>query len=472
MTRLVVLVICLWASVTGPAGAQQGGKALPDNRAQIELSFAPLVAKAAPAVVNIFTTKQVQARQVNPLFNDPFFRRFFGDRFARPDSGGRREQQNSLGSGVIVDPSGVIVTNLHVIQGADAIRVVLADRREMAAQVIGSDEKTDLAFLRVDNGEDPLPFLAFRDSDELEVGDLVLAIGNPFGVGQTVTSGIVSALARTQVGVTDVGSFIQTDAAINPGNSGGALVGLDGKLAGVNTAIFSRSGGSHGIGFAIPANLVRSVLSGLTRDGRVVRPWLGAWGEAVTQDIAFSFGLDRPGGALINRVYPNGPAARAGIRPGDLIVAVDGRAISEPAALTYRIATRSVGETARIDLLRKGQRLTVDLSLEPPSAEPPANRTLIAGRNPLTGAEIANMSPALAEEVGEDDPKPGVYILRIRRGSPAARLRFRPGDRLLSVNRVEATSVAAVRRVIESGAQQFRMQVDRGGKTLELTIGG
>ena len=270
-----VVMAAVFAAAVGPASA---GKALPTSRGEVELSFAPLVKTAAPAVVNIYTRKVVRTRRLAPLFDDPFFRRFFGDKFGFGNGRPRQRIQNSLGSGVIVAGEGIVVTNRHVIEGADQITVVLADRREFDATIVGSDDRTDLAVLRIDAGVDSLPSLDLRDSDTLEVGDLVLAIGNPFGVGQTVTSGIVSALARTQVGISDLNFFIQTDAAINPGNSGGALVTMDGKLAGINSAIFSKSGGSHGIGFAIPANMVRSVVAGLAEGRRLVRPWLGAWG--------------------------------------------------------------------------------------------------------------------------------------------------------------------------------------------------
>ncbi|MEQ8195082.1 MAG: trypsin-like peptidase domain-containing protein, partial [Rhodospirillales bacterium] len=309
-----LLAVCLFVSGQ-PAWSAE--KTLPHSRGQIELSFAPLVKKVAPAVVNIYSRKVVKTRRFSRLFEDPFFRRFFGDGlgFDEPE----RRVQNSLGSGVIIQNDGLIVTNHHVIAGADEIIVVLPDRREFEATLVGSDERTDLAVLRIGVGTEKLPVLTWRDSDALEVGDLVLAIGNPFGVGQTVTSGIVSAVARTKVSDSGPTYFIQTDAAINPGNSGGALVTLDGRLVGINTAIFSQSGGSHGIGFAIPANMVRAVVSGLTKGGRLVRPWFGAWGQAVTADIAASLGLARPRGVMINEVYAGGPAGRAGIAVGDVI---------------------------------------------------------------------------------------------------------------------------------------------------------
>ncbi|MCK4940428.1 MAG: trypsin-like peptidase domain-containing protein, partial [Rhodospirillaceae bacterium] len=287
-------------STSGVVMAQSASnKTVPAGNAQLHLSYAPLVRGAAPAVVNIYTAKTVSVRRFAPLFNDPFFQQFFGRQLKRSVPGPKKKIQNSLGSGVIVSPDGTIVTNHHVIEGAEEIKVVLSDRREFEAVMVGSDERTDLAVLKIKSKNDDFSFLKLTNSDDLEVGDLVLAIGNPFGVGQTVTSGIVSALARTQVGVSDLGSFIQTDAAINPGNSGGALIGMDGKLVGINTAIFSKSGGSMGIGFAIPSNMVSSVVSAIQTGGRAVRPWFGASGQAVSADIASSIGLDRPMGVMI-----------------------------------------------------------------------------------------------------------------------------------------------------------------------------
>ena len=265
----IVLALGLTVSLASNALAE---KRTPSSKEQVMLSYAPLVKKAAPAVVNIYTRKVVRTRSYSPLFDDPFFRRFFGDTLRGVPAPTRKRVQNSLGSGVIVDGSGTVVTNHHVIAGADDVTVVLADRREFDAKIIGSDERTDLAVLKIDTAGEVLPSLKFRDSDDIEVGDLVLAIGNPFGVGQTVTSGIVSAIARTNVGISDLGSFIQTDASINPGNSGGALVTMDGRLVGINSAIYSKGGGSVGIGFAIPANMVRTVIDGLLGGGKLVRP--------------------------------------------------------------------------------------------------------------------------------------------------------------------------------------------------------
>jgi len=287
---------------------------------------------------------------------------------------------------------------VHVIEGADEVKVSLADRREFEASIVLKDKRSDLAVLRIKDGSARFPFLDMANSDALQVGDIVLAIGNPFGVGQTVTHGIVSALARTQVGITDYQFFIQTDAPINPGNSGGALVDMTGKLVGINTAIFSRSGGSQGIGFAIPANMVRVVVNSARGGGSAVkRPWLGAKLQPVTPDIADSMGLKRPAGALIANVLPNSPAARAGLKPGDVIMSVDGQAVDDPNAFDYRFATKPLGGSALIAALRGGRDLTATVALQT-APDVPRDELTIHSRSPFSGAKVANLSPALADE--------------------------------------------------------------------------
>src|SRR3989441_7873494 len=335
--------IALFATLSvGSASAQD--RRVPSSAAELRLSYAPIVQRVQPAVVNVYAAKVVQNR--NPLLDDPIFRRFFGVPGQQPE-----QMQRSLGSGVMVDPAGLVVTNNHVIEGADQVKISLADKREFEAEIVLKDSRTDLAVLRVKDGKEKFATLDFANSDELLVGDVVLAIGNPFGVGQTVTHGIISALARTQVGITDYQFFIQTDAAINPGNSGGALVDMTGKLAGINTAIFSRSGGSQGIGFAIPANMVRVVVASAKGGGKAVkRPWLGARLQAVTPEIAETLGLRLPSGALVANVSPNSPAAKAGLKPSDLIVAIDSQAVDDPNAFDYRFATRQLGGAAQIDV--------------------------------------------------------------------------------------------------------------------------
>src|SRR5215475_14728032 len=325
---VITAALVLLPALGGIAAAEsplQDDRVVPSSPGELKLSYAPVVKRAAPAVVNVYAAKVVANR--NPLLDDPFFRRFFGGN----GQGVPREQvQRSLGSGVIVDAGGFVVTNNHVVEGADQVKISLSDKREFECTIVLKDSRSDLAVLKVKDGRERFPVIDFGDSDALQVGDVVLAIGNPFGVGQTVTHGIVSAVARTQVGITDYQFFIQTDAAINPGNSGGALVDLGGKLIGINTAIFTRSGGSQGIGFAIPANMVRVVVASAKAGGSTVRrPYLGARLQTVTAEIASSLDLKRPAGALVSAVTPSSPAARAGLKPGDLITTIDGLTVDD-----------------------------------------------------------------------------------------------------------------------------------------------
>ena len=343
LTATLLAAIALAGIVAVSAQNARAQERRVPTAAELRLSYAPVVQRVAPAVVNVYAAKVVQFR--NPLFDDPIFRRFFG-----VPGGGSSQVQRSLGSGVIVDPSGLIVTNVHVIEGADEVKVALADKREFEAEIVLKDKRSDLAVLRLKDAHERFPVLDFANSDALEVGDVVLAIGNPFGVGQTVTHGIVSALARTQVGITDYQFFIQTDAAINPGNSGGALVDLAGRLVGINTAIFSRSGGSQGIGFAIPANMVRVVVASAKAGGMTVkRPWLGARLQAVTPDIADSMGLKRPAGALIASVTRGEPGRHMpASSPATSSCRSTGRRSTIVNAFDYRFATKPLGGQAAV----------------------------------------------------------------------------------------------------------------------------
>jgi len=459
----------VFAAVLAAATGAQAQR-VPESRADIALSFAPLVKRVAPAVVNIYAKKVVRNAPASPFFDDPFFRRFFGDSFS---FGFPRERiQNSLGSGVVVRGDGIVVTNFHVINESDEITVVLADRREFDATLVGADQTTDLAFLRIDPRGEKLPFVEFRDSDELEVGDLVLAIGNPFGVGQTVTSGIVSAMARTARGVSDFGFFIQTDAAINPGNSGGPLVAMDGRLVGINTAIYTRSGGSNGIGFAIPSNMVRAVMAGVMSGGKLRRPWTGLSGQDVTAELAQSLRLPRPVGVLVNEVYPSSPAARAGIQVGDVVTVVNGREVDDGASLRYRVATLATGGAARVTVRRGGAERTVALPLEEAPETPPRNVTPLDGRHPLAGATVANLSPALAEELSLGGQYRGVVVVDLRPGTVAQRVGFRAGDVVLRVNDAEVATVAALQRALERGGGRWQITLRRDGVVRSIVLQG
>ncbi|WP_031550731.1 Do family serine endopeptidase [Parvularcula oceani] len=440
----------------------------PPTDAALRASYAPVVKVAAPAVVNVYTQRTVRT-QARSVFDDPFFREFFGNRGM---AGRTRERvQSSLGSGVIVDPGGLIVTNNHVVEGTDAIKVVLADRREFTAEVLLTDPQTDIAVLKVEAQD--LPALEFADSDAAQVGDVVLAIGNPFGVGQTVTSGIVSAVSRNAASATDYQFFIQTDAAINPGNSGGALVDASGKLLGVNTAIYSRSGGSNGIGFAIPGNLVqRVVASAAGGEAMVRRPWLGVRAERVDSRIAQAVGLDRPRGALIADVYPDGPADEAGLEPGDVVLSIAGTEIYEPEALRYRPATLEAGERVALVVLRGGEERDLTARLSYPPERPARNEAVLAGNSPLSGAQVANLSPALAEALGRDPFEAGVVVLDVAARSLAARYGFGRGTVILAINGQLTPTVEAVQAALRRPASFYTMRLRTpDGRVTTLRIG-
>ncbi|WBU28401.1 DegQ family serine endoprotease [Rhodopseudomonas palustris] len=455
-------VLCVSLALTTPLAAQD--RRVPSSPAELKLSYAPIVQHVQPAVVNVYAAKVVQNR--NPLLEDPIFRRFFG-------VPGQPEQiQRSLGSGVMVDASGLVVTNNHVIEGADQVKVALADKREFEAEIVLKDSRTDLAVLRLKDTSEKFPTLDFANSDDLLVGDVVLAIGNPFGVGQTVTHGIVSALARTQVGITDYQFFIQTDAAINPGNSGGALVDVSGKLVGINTAIFSRSGGSQGIGFAIPANMVRVVVASAKSGGKAVkRPWLGARLQAVSPEIAETLGLKRPGGALVASVTKGSPAERAGLKLSDLIVSIDGFAIDDPNAFDYRFATRPLGGAAQLEVQRSGKavKLSIPLETAPDSGR---DELVITSRSPFQGAKIANISPAIADEMRLDPSVEGVVVTDLPDDSTAANVGFQKGDIIVAVNNTRIAKTSDLERVAGQTARLWRIMLVRGGQQIQVTLGG
>lgn len=455
-------ILCLSLALTTPLAAQE--RRLPSSQAEIRLSYAPIVQHVQPAVVNVYAAKLVQNR--NPLLDDPIFRRFFG-------VPGQPEQiQRSLGSGVMVDASGLVVTNNHVIEGADQVKVALADKREFEAEIVLKDSRTDLAVLRLKDTKEKFPTLDFANSDDLMVGDLVLAVGNPFGVGQTVTHGIVSALARTQVGITDYQFFIQTDAAINPGNSGGALVDMTGKLVGINTAIFSRSGGSQGIGFAIPANMVRVVVASAKSGGKAVkRPWLGARLQAVTPEIAETLGLKRPGGALVASVTKGSPAERSGLKLSDLIVSIDGFTIDDPNAFDYRFATRPLGGAAQIEVQRNGKPVKLSIPLET-APDTGRDELVITSRSPFKGAKIANISPAIADEMRLDPSVEGVVVTDLADDSTAANVGFQKGDIIVAVNNSRIAKTSDLERIAGQSPRLWRIMLVRGGQQIQVTLGG
>jgi Do/DeqQ family serine protease len=455
------LAIVLSAILAGGASAQE--RVIPTSPQQVELSFAPIVKRVAPAVVNVYAQHVVE--NSNPFLADPFFRQFFG---AVP----RQQIERSLGSGVIVDASGLVVTNYHVIEGASEVKVALSDKREFSADIVLKDQRSDLAVLRIKDAKERFPTLPFANSDDLQVGDVVLAIGDPFGVGQTVTHGIVSAVARTDVGISDYQFFIQTDAAINPGNSGGPLVDMSGRMVGLNSAIYSRSGGSQGIGFAIPANMVRVVVASAEGgSGAVKRPWLGAKLQEVTPDIADSLGLPRPSGALVASVAADSPAAHAGIKTGDVIVSVDGTAVDDPTAFNYRFATKPLGGTAQLSVIRQGHAVVVPVALQG-LPDLPRDEVEIRARSPFRGATVANLSPALADEMRLDPNAQGVVITNVADGSEAQSLGFQKGDVIVSVNDLKIGKPADLEHVAATGGRQWRITITRGGQQISVMFSG
>jgi Do/DeqQ family serine protease len=467
LRRVAAAVLVAAAPLAAAAQERSPVRRVPSSPDELRLSYAPVVQRAAPAVVNVYAAKMVAVR--NPLFDDPIFRRFFG---VPGGPGGPGDPvQRSLGSGVLVDPTGLVVTNNHVIEGADQVRVSLADKREFEAEMVLKDSRSDLAVLQIKAQDERFPALELADSDALEVGDVVLAIGNPFAVGQTVTHGIVSAVARTQVGITDYQFFIQTDAAINPGNSGGALVDLAGRLVGINTAIFSRSG-SQGIGFAIPANMVKVVVASAKSGGSTVRrPWLGARLQGVTPEIAEGLGLKRPTGALIASVAPASPAARAGLKTGDLITAIDGLQVEDANAFEYRFATKPIGGTARLGIVRAGTELALNVALEA-VPDTPHEELVIASPSPFQGAKVSNLSPALAERLRLDPSSDGVVIIDIANGSPAQSLGFQPGDLVLSVNNAKIAKTRDLERVAGQQTRRWSITIVRAGQRLSVELRG
>ncbi len=458
----IFAAVCVMVGAT--AFAQD--RVVPDSRAEITMSFSPVVKKTAPAVVNIYTKRVVQQR-VSPFMGDPLFQQFFGDLGAR---GLTREQvQSSLGSGVIVEPNGLIITNAHVVKGAQEIMVVLNDRREFEAKISLLDEKSDLAILRVDAKGELLPHAPLKPSENLEVGDIVIAIGNPFGVGQTVTSGIVSALARSSLNINDFNFFIQTDAAINPGNSGGPLVAMDGGVVGINSAIYSRSGGSLGIGFAIPSEMVATVIAaekgGNHTEKYIARTWLGIDGQPVSSDIAESLGMKVPHGVLVTKIHSASPLVKEGMQVGDVVVKVNGRAINDGAELKFRLATLPLGEEVTLDVLRKGEEKTFTVRSIAAPDSPPRNQKKLEGRHPLSGVTVANINPAVSIELNIQKEE-GVVVM-----DSASRL-VQSGDLILAINKDEVKDVKYLEAAIAKALKQkiFAITIERNGQKTQIVI--
>jgi len=467
LNPLYFLLVMMTAGFLAPSAftaANAQTARVPESQAEIQLSFAPLVKRVAPSVVNVYAARRPV--QTSPFAGDPFFERFFGGRgFGRP------RNQNSLGSGVIVAENGVVITNHHVIKDADEVKIALSDGREFEAEIILKDEASDLAVLKVIEDAIFTP-IEIGNSEDALVGDLVLAIGNPFGVGQTVTSGIISAVARSTQGIGDFGFFIQTDAAINPGNSGGALIDMRGRLIGINTAIFSRSGGSNGIGFAIPSNMVEVAIQSARVGDTLRRPWIGATFQNVSAEIAQSLGLEKPRGALVTNVVRDGPADQVGIKAGDIILAVNDNQIEHINALGYRLTTVGIGNLATFDLLSRGERKRARLELIAAPETIPANETELPSRSVMGGAVVANLSPAIAQKIKVPSDKQGVIVLDIQRGSPAAANRLRPGDIIREINGEPIARVADIEPVISQQGRRWVFVVERQGREVIMDRDG
>ncbi|HAM52537.1 MAG TPA: peptidase [Nitrospiraceae bacterium] len=434
---------------------------------KISQAMVEIVAAAKPGVVNISSTQRIKTPGVpSPFFNDPLFRKFFGDEFGYLDRP-REYTQASLGSGVIVDKDGYILTNNHVVQNADEIKVKLSDKREFKGRVIGADSKTDLAVIKIDSNN--LPAMKFGDSDRLKVGETVIAIGNPYGLSQTVTSGIVSATGRANVGIADYEDFIQTDAAINPGNSGGALVNVRGQLIGINTAIFSTSGGYQGIGFAIPSSMAKAVMENLIKKGKVVRGWMGLSVQPVTPDLAKQFKITEETGALVNDVTENGPAEKGGIRRGDVIVAFNGKEIDEPSNLRSIIANTPPGKVVTVKILRAGRPHAMNITI----AELPADRKQLSGEldNLLKGVHVQSITPELQTSLAIPKQMTGVVISSVDEDSPANEF-LAKNDVILEVDRKRIQSTKDYEAVVSqiTSDQNALLLIFRNGATIYLTL--
>jgi len=468
---MIGVVLASIGMVAQPALAQDSpaavsGKQIPLSRADMQLSFAPLVKETAPAVVNVYAARQVQQRQ-SPFAGDPFFEQFFGGQINR----GRPRTEQSLGSGVIVDSSGIVVTNNHVIKDADEIKVALSDGRQLESKVLLRDETTDLAVLKIE-GNEKFPVVSLGNSDDVEVGDLVLAIGNPFAVGQTVTSGIVSAQSRTQVGVSDFDFFIQTDAAINPGNSGGGLIDMRGRLIGINTAIYSRSGGSVGIGFAIPSNMVSAVVDA-ARSGSssFERPFIGATFQNITPEVAEGLGMDKSFGVLVTALTKDGPAEQAGLKVGDVVLSVQDVRVDNIDVLGYRLSTAGIGNTVTLDIERNGKasKLPVKLTKEP-EAKPQQKQT-IKGDNPFEGAVVEELTPSTVSKMRLREGSRGVIVTDVIVNSQAARLGLRQRDIIRGINGNPIRTITDLTTALSNGrGLAWRLEVERNGALIRQFV--
>ncbi|MSR24517.1 MAG: DegQ family serine endoprotease [Nitrospiraceae bacterium] len=440
-----------------------------------EQTFVHVAKVVRPAVVSVFSTRTGKGEGPHAMpFDDPFFRRFFGDEFFRRFEQPPQRKERGLGSGVIVESNGFIVTNNHVVSKADEIKVFLSDKREFKAKLIGTDAKTDIAVLKIE--ADGLHTIAWADSDKLEVGEFVLAVGNPFGLTHTVTLGIVSALGRA-AGIAEYEDFIQTDAAINPGNSGGALVNARGELAGINTAIFSQSGGNMGIGFAVPSNLARSIMEQLVKHGKVVRGWLGVSIQDLSPELASQFGLAEPKGVLVSEVLADSPARKAGLERGDVIVEYDGKPVENATQLRNVVAQTLVGKKAVVKFMRDKKVRTAEVAIvEQPKNVAQAGNEEAGEAAPLSGRlsdlDVRELTPELAARFGLGANERGVVIAKVRQGSAAEESGLKEGDLMLEVNRQPTPTLKAYERAASKlgAGQAVLLLIKRQGHPLFVTL--